>query len=239
MKTKRGIPFAFRILATGILLMAVAAVTFKRPLEEGYWLWRLESGTETQRERAAENLVRFPSRRSIRSLVGVHALAPRDSRRRNFSGKALLAMGHRAVPVLLGLLDDEDCQDPWIVESLIARGGPTTVPFLIEWLRAPSAYRRRTASRLLGQIGLEAVPFVIELLSHESAWVRTSAAFTLGEIGGEASDAVEALTEAFDDENRLVRRFAVDALERIGAGEIVSGKIGMELAHRQDNAQSP
>ena len=219
--------------------MVVAAVTVKRPLEEGYWLWRLESGTEKQRERAAENLVRFPSRRSIRSLVGVLALEPHNLRGRHFSRESLIAMGERAVPVLLDLLDDEDWQDPWIVQSLIAGGGPTTIPFLVEWLGDASAYRRRTASRLLGQIGLEAVPFVIELLSHKSARVRTSAAFTLGEIGGEASDAVPALTETLDDESRLVRRFAADALERIGAREVVSGKIGMRLAQQQDDAQSP
>lgn len=67
----------------------------------------------------------------------------------------------------------------------------------------------------LAEKALPAVPTLIGLLKADQAQDRKLAAWTLGEIGPAAEEAVPALLDAVNDENRSVFDMAFWALEQI------------------------
>ena len=76
---------------------------------------------------------------------------------------------------------------------------------------------RAWAAQAVGYIGPRAagaVPALIELLNGDAA-SRGSACMALGEIGAAAESALPALRAALTDPDESVRRFAVEAIQRI------------------------
>ena len=63
------------VLLVGIAVLVVAAITLQRPLQERYWIWRLESGTDEQRLKAADKLAGLRSVKAIPALVEVSEMA--------------------------------------------------------------------------------------------------------------------------------------------------------------------
>ncbi len=63
------------VLLLGIGVIVVAAITLQRPLQERYWIWRLESGTDEERFQAADKLAGLRSVKAIPALVEVSEVA--------------------------------------------------------------------------------------------------------------------------------------------------------------------
>ncbi len=63
------------VLLVGIGVLVVAGITLQRPLQEQYWIWRLESGTDEQRLKAADKLAGLRSVKAIPALIDVSEVA--------------------------------------------------------------------------------------------------------------------------------------------------------------------
>ena len=58
------------VLLVGIGVLVVAGITLQRPLQERYWLWKLETGaTEEERLTAAERLEELGSVKAVPLLI--------------------------------------------------------------------------------------------------------------------------------------------------------------------------
>ena len=68
-----GIPYSIRafviVTAAGLGILIVAGITLYPSLRERYWIWKLESGTWTEREEAVERLGELGSVRTIQHLI--------------------------------------------------------------------------------------------------------------------------------------------------------------------------
>jgi HEAT repeat protein len=86
---------------------------------------------------------------------------------------------------------------------------------LIQALKAEDKHDRARAARALGGRGAEAraaIPVLLEALRDREAMVRYDAAKALEKMGDAAKDA---LAQALQDEDEVVRRIASEALARI------------------------
>jgi HEAT repeat protein len=101
------------------------------------------------------------------------------------------------------------------VNALIKFGEPVIDPLIIA-LRDEDKDIRFVASKALAKIGSKAVPQLISELSNSQSRVRVCAVETLGKIGNKR--AIEPLIETLKDEEEedIVREYAVYALEKIG-----------------------
>jgi HEAT repeat protein len=100
--------------------------------------------------------------------------------------------------------------------SLHGADAAPAVPRLIELLKSPDTLVRQQSALALGKIGSparEGVPGLIAVLEDKEWSVRRQAALALGEIG--ATEAKPALEKRTKDDNALVRKAAVQALERM------------------------
>jgi serine/threonine-protein kinase len=135
------------------------------------------------------------------------------------------AAANAAIPVLLQALGGSEASPlpPALSSSATLPGVPTplrpgkqdAVAILIHALRSKDERDRTTAARALGSIGpaaREAIPVLIEALRDRNQDVRSGAAHALERIGPEAADA---LREALNDRDAVVRQIAQDALQRI------------------------
>lgn len=128
----------------------------------------------------------------------------------------------RAIPVLLGALDEDEAVKgaPNTSSTLpgipAPRLGPITpVSILIDALKARDSGDRARAARELGGIGpaaKEAIPVLLEALRDREEKVRRDAADALGRMGPAAA---AALASAVNDKDEVVRQIARDALARI------------------------
>ena len=97
---------------------------------------------------------------------------------------------------------------------------PDTLDKLIDNLQDPSQVVRIYAATVLGSMGEEAepaVPALVKLLQTGDAQDRRLAALTLGEIASE--DAIPALCDAVDDDDKSVAELAEWALDQINEDE--------------------
>ena len=135
-----------------------------------------------------------------------------------------------AVPLLIEALSDKDGDVRHFAASALGRIGPTAKPAvrpLIRLLHDEGVLIRLAAAEALGRIhgdprgtGEASPPLIRALvgaLKDEESSVRWSAAQALGEIGPAAKEAVPALTDALNDNNRRVRNRAALAMEKIQA----------------------
>jgi HEAT repeat protein len=103
----------------------------------------------------------------------------------------------------------------------VTPGSDPDVPKLIEALGSNDSEERANAAKSLGDLeaaAQEAVPALTSALEDEDSSVRCWAGHALGIIGSrEAKEAVPRLIEMLrNDENIIVRRFAVDSLGFLG-----------------------
>ncbi len=154
------------VVAIGCLVIMVAGLAVKDKAAEQWYLWKLESGEESERISAAERLAEMRSSRAIPRLVELlceYALRQPDRSPRygaaayfparrelpaHYSAEALLKIGPPALPSLAEALANEDVRVRAFVYSTLLSIGPATPREL---------------------------PSLIELLAHESAEVRTKA----------------------------------------------------------------
>lgn len=134
---------------------------------------------------------------------------------------AALAPAHEsALAALLTAAADSDADlRAAVFHALGETRAPEAVISLLFALSDPSPYLSRLAADALIRIGSPAVPGLLRALEHDAvASVRTHAARALALIGDPA--AIPALFCALDDDSALVRHWADDGLERLGAGQV-------------------
>jgi HEAT repeat protein len=139
-----------------------------------------------------------------------------DPKLRDQAGAIIQALGAKAVPGLMRLLQT---QDPLLKEKAWALG--PSLPrawrrLVLRSLKPPEAAAVRVAAaRSLGLVGAEAhdaVPLLARCLRDQQGSVRWDAANALSRIGPEA---VPLLGEALQDPNAQVRRAAATALSQM------------------------
>jgi hypothetical protein len=124
-----------------------------------------------------------------------------------FAAMVILMFSRPAVDLVRGLR----------VSSALGKLGPADakqVPQIVARLEDSNALVREAAASALGRIGLTTKLVTRALLEHlrdPSAPVRSNAAWALGALGPIA-EAIPALTQALDDDDQEVRRYAAFGL---------------------------
>lgn len=124
----------------------------------------------------------------------------------------------RIAPIIEKLIDNNARVRLEAHDALVSIGSPA-VPALIEVLKNPDCNIRWRAAWVLGDMASEAnaaVGALAEALQDEDAQVRMYAALALGEIGKAAKLAVPPLMAALQDREEYVRIYAASALRRLG-----------------------
>ncbi|PPF09620.1 hypothetical protein C5C56_16995 [Rathayibacter sp. AY1D1] len=135
------------------------------------------------------------------------------------AAKARFALGRlgdaRALPVLLGLLGDDDAEAQNVLTDVLASFGAAAVPGLEQALREGSAPVRRHAAAALGYLGDDARPAVDALdgaAGSDDSALAVSAVMALGSITG--PDAAAALERASASDDSRVSAVAARLLSR-------------------------
>mgnify|MGYP001166005695 CR=1 FL=1 len=90
------------------------------------------------------------------------------------------------------------------------------MPYLIETLKDPEEWTRKSAAKALGLLGAkEAVAPLKQLLDDASFTIRKNAIRSLGQIGG--SEAMESLLRVSAGQDEVVAHLAKEALENLKA----------------------
>jgi hypothetical protein len=148
----------------------------------------------------------------------LEALNPLDKTIRMAPPKRVDPAAPKDIPVLIDALArpkptaDETLPPPTAPE---APGDVEPLAVLIQALKAEDKHDRARAARALGGRGAEAraaIPVLLEALRDREAMVRYDAAKALEKMGDAAKDA---LAQALQDEDEVVRRIASEALARI------------------------
>jgi len=149
----------------------------------------------------------------------LEALNPLDKTIRIAPPKAADPKAPTAIPVLIHALADSSRPAEDTIPPAIPPGETPKetepIAVLIQALRAPDKHERARAARVLGGIGADAraaIPVLLEVLRDREAIVRFDAAKALEKMGDAAR---EALSEALQDDDEVVRRIAAEALARI------------------------
>jgi serine/threonine protein kinase len=149
----------------------------------------------------------------------LEALNPLDKTIRIPAPKAPDPAAPKAIPVLIHALADPSRPADDTIPPAIPPGETPKetepIAVLIQALRAPDKHDRARAARVLGGIGADAraaIPVLLEVLRDREAIVRFDAAKALEKMGDAAR---EALSEALQDDDEVVRRIAAEALARI------------------------
>jgi serine/threonine protein kinase len=149
----------------------------------------------------------------------LEALNPVDQTIRIAAPRRADPAAPRAIPVLIHALVEparpaEETVPP-APPPVAERTETPPIATLIHALHAPDKYDRARAARVLGGIGADAkaaIPVLLESLRDREAMVRFDAANALEKMGDAAK---EALSQALQDDDQVVRRIAAEALGRI------------------------
>jgi HEAT repeat protein len=182
------------VIAAGILLASHARSADERVVHEGKslaeWVKQLQDKDAAARVAAARAL----------SILGVKATS--------------------AVPALIKATQDADSDVRNWAATALSRIGPDAkeaVPALEALLKDQVKGVRYIGANALGSIGSDAkaaVPALRKTLTDRDPWMRWHVALALGSIGDKA--AVPDLVKAMDDKEYVVRKGAIEALERMG-----------------------
>lgn len=121
-----------------------------------------------------------------------------------------------AVPRLAELVRNADPGTRFLAARALGRIGDeaeSAVPDLLIALRADDIFLRMATTGALIQIGYPAVPGLVRALFDNNKAVRRASAKALGKIGAER--AINPLQVAAKDSDPAVRKFALQAIERI------------------------
>lgn len=141
---KRRISSTVWLLGVGVLV--VAGMALYPSLRERYWLWRLESGTEDERQTAADRLAELKVGEAVPILI---RSIPRERRRVDLSRdlfepaphwmRAMIQLGELSVPKLGEVLGDRDAAPRTYAAFILGEIGPSAmdaVPALLAAVRA-------------------------------------------------------------------------------------------------------
>lgn len=145
-----------------------------------------------------------------------------NHRSREIAVKVVVRIGAKAVPALLGLLDDPQA-GPLAGNALFQVIGAESsgrIPEMLACLRAKPAVARYCGEILVKLSGPKAAshaPLLAKALGDGDDSVRVYTAAALGRMGAGARAAVPALAKALADESSAVRLQAAKALGSMGA----------------------
>ncbi|HEV3259903.1 MAG TPA: HEAT repeat domain-containing protein, partial [Gemmataceae bacterium] len=195
----------------------------------GHWIKLLQSGSEKDREAAADAIVTFGPQAKEAVPVLIRLLQSGSEKDREAAAWAIMTFGpeakKEAVPVLIDILEDRCPKYRAFGAGVLGDLGPTAasaVPALTRLLEDDDSDVRNHAVRALGAIGAaakSAVPALIPLL-QDQGWceIRESAAGALADIDPKDPNIVPALGRALGDDMREVRASAAAALGKLGPG---------------------
>jgi HEAT repeat protein len=180
----------------------------------------LVSGTEAERESAAERLMACGAP-AVPGLASILTSGDADARwwaARTFAG----IPGAEATQALAEtLLDPDEDVRVCAVMGLGERRetDPAVVEALLALLRQSGAYVGRHVADALSKIGEPVVGGLIQALEDQTPAVRVQAARALVRI--QSRQAIPALIKALDDPEAAVEHYAWEALQRMGVGVTV------------------
>jgi len=175
---------------------------------------------------------------------------------------ALAAIGEKSVSALIAGMRDQNEMTSRHAAYALGTVGPTAIEALIDAGGAMAAYAlgeigvaddsiiaslkasagsddpttRITAADSLGMLGegaAKANSTLVDLMrGDKESEVRFTAARALMRMGKAAADATDALIDALEDENRYVRAYSIEALQRIGTPEAVEALLETLKASR-------
>jgi HEAT repeat protein len=133
-------------------------------------------------------------------------------------------LGYIVGPEPVDVLSPIDSEPPGVAPGslvraravvVLSRMGPQVIPALLETLAHNPEASTGAALALARMPPPDVGPALVEALRHRNATMRAGAAMALGNMHEAARPAVEALTRALDDSNRLVRVKAAKALWKV------------------------
>ena len=177
----------------------------------------LQTGTEEEREIAAESLMTF-GKAAVPNLKGL--LISDDSDTRWWATRALAGIPEpTAAQALIDTLSDPD-EDVQVCAVMGLGERREAIPAaqdgLFSLLRRSNPYVRRHVGDALSKIGEAAVPGLLLALEDDAPAVRVQAARALVRI--ESHQSIPSLIKALDDPEPAVEHYAQDALQRMGVG---------------------
>jgi HEAT repeat protein len=180
----------------------------------------LVSGTEAERESAAEKLIAHGAP-AVPALAGI--LTSGDSDARWWAARTLAGIpGTEATQALVETLLDPD-EDVRVCAAMGLGERRETVPAVVDalltWLHGSGAYVGRHAADALSKIGEPAVGGLSQALEDQRPAVRVQAARALARI--QSRQSIPALIKALDDPEAAVEHYAWEALQRMGVGVTV------------------
>lgn len=202
---KRGRRVAWLAGVLGAVVLVALGVAAKDRILEEWYLYRLEAGSEKEREAAAEVILEL---RSVRALVPVMValLPPRDLQP--------VTNANEAEDLSLPLMD----MDIRIL-FMSSRG---LTPSRDEHPEAPGSTILGERAPVLARIeetcrsrGPKAVPSLLGGLQHQDREVRVLSAHFLGCLKGDAASAIHALDNCLHAPGMLLRRTAAEAIAKI------------------------
>jgi hypothetical protein len=146
----------------------------------------------------------------------LEALNPLDQTIRMAPPKRIDPAAPKSIPVLIqALADTRPTTDDTLPPASAPPPDVEPLAVLIGALKAENKHDRARAARALGGLGADAraaIPVLLESLRDREAIVRYDAAKALEKMGDAAKDA---LAQALQDDDEVVRRIASEALARI------------------------
>jgi hypothetical protein len=127
----------------------------------------------------------------------------------------------------LALTGDNEKSDA--IRNILARFGEAAAnPFLDRLLNEPEATKRRALLRLAVTLGPALTPAIVERMTHPKWYFVRNLCYILGEIGDRRG--ARALMHGVNHPDHRVKREAIQAMGKLGAGEAVPelGKILLE-----------
>ena len=127
---------------------------------------------------------------------------------------AILALGTRAVPMLVEALQDKEAGASALAARDLEQLGPearAAIPPLIQMLKDDRAVNYLAAAEALRGIGPDALPALHETLKEKNIRVRRLTVHVLGRMRLDTKSAIAALLPALQDENEVIARKAARA----------------------------
>ena len=203
----KGRAAALASAAAGIAVLVAAAIVFRRPLVEWWYIVRLGTGDQVSRTQAANTLAEMRSVRGFEAAFLAHA---RSVQEKDLKGVALPGVG------IAGTVEWE-CS--WLLFGrLMGDRGEEIRSFLIRRLTDEDDRIRILAAGFLSAFGGAAAPAgraLHTMLGDPKIAVRISAALALVSIGDPSGDTGRVLREALEGAAGTERMLYETALRRL------------------------
>ena len=240
---RRKAVFTYLIVAMGMVVIIIFAFLAKDTVLERWYLWKLKTGDQSERELALNRLVAAPPARIIPRIIKIAKeldLYPID----HTCFQVITKIGpNKASPILLRemarlcnspiRIEDEKRMDEYSnAVSFIHRSfctmGQEVVPILLNELNKGKDAEIRVVAAVvlfnmrrsndLGSLRGEIRQNLLRSLKGDGSWlVRRWIAMMIGEFQPVGAETISALQETLKDENESVREMAARTLQKIQA----------------------